>query len=147
VTDDPAERWIRDLSLVPHPEGGFYRETQRGSRCTTIVYLLPRGGFSAWHRLHGADEVWHFYAGDPLDLFLLDDAGLRQITLGVGGEFHGVVPAGTWQAARPRDGGYALVGCTVAPPFTFERFEMADRTLPDRWPQERERIAGLLRRE
>ena len=74
---DETARWIRDLSLEPHPEGGFYRETQRSSRCTTIVYLLPQGTFSAWHRIHRADEVWHHYAGDPLELLLLDGAGLR----------------------------------------------------------------------
>ena len=142
---DPST-WIRELGLVPHPEGGFYRETQRSRRCTTIVYLLPAGEFSAWHRLRGADEVWHFYAGAPLSLWLLDDAGPREIVLGAGGVFHGVVPAETWQAARPRDGGYALVGCTVAPAFTFDRFEMAGPELIDRWPEHREQVAALLRR-
>ena len=171
---DPST-WIRDLGLVPHPEGGFYRETQRSRRCTTIVYLLPAGEFSAWHRLRGADEVWHFYAGAPLSLWLLDDAGPREIVLGAGGGFnvqgptivaldisgtevsdnqapsaggvfHGVVPAETWQAARPRDGGYALVGCTVAPAFEFDRFEMAGPELIDRWPEHREQGAALLRR-
>ena len=82
----------------------------------------------------------------PLQLQILDDAGLREVTIGTGGVFHAVVPAETWQAARPRGDGYSLVGCTVAPPFTFERFELADRTLLDRWPEHRERIAGRLRR-
>jgi predicted cupin superfamily sugar epimerase len=117
-----AARWIRDLQLEPHPEGGFYRETQRSRRCTTIVYLLPEGQFSAWHRLRGADEVWHFYAGTPLSLWLLDDAGPREIVLGGAGGFHGIVPGETWQAARPKGDGWSLVGCTVAPAFTFDRF-------------------------
>lgn len=141
---DPAQ-WIRDLGLIPHPEGGFYRETQRSRRCTTIVYLLPEGAFSAWHRLRGADEVWHFYAGAPLSLWLLDGAGLREVVLGGPGVFHGVVPAETWQAARPKAGGYSLVGCTVAPPFTFERFEMAGPEILGEFPQHRAQVASLLR--
>lgn len=141
---DPG-RWIRDLSLVAHPEGGFYRETQRSRRCTTIVYLLPQGEHSAWHRLHEADEVWHYYAGVPLSLWMLDAAGLREIVLGGPGVFHAVVPAETWQAARPRSDGYSLVGCTVAPAFTFERFEMADAGLLDLYPQHRAQVAPLLR--
>jgi predicted cupin superfamily sugar epimerase len=132
-----VDRWIHDLSLAPHPEGGFYRETQRSTRCTTMVYLLPTGSFSTWHRIHGADEVWHFYAGDPLLLHLLDDEGPREQVLGGGALFHAVVPAGRWQAAEPLGGehGYALVGCTVAPPFTFERLEMGQPSLLERWPQ------------
>lgn len=140
-----ADRWIRDLLLEPHPEGGFFRETQRSRRCTTIVYLLPEGEFSAWHRLHGADEVWHFYAGAPLSLWLLDDAGPREIVLGGAGGFHAVVPEETWQAARPRGDGWSLVGCTVAPAFTFDRFALADRTLLDRFPAYRAEIEPFLR--
>lgn len=150
MTDETA-RWIRDLSLEPHPEGGFYRETQRSSRCTTIVYLLPQGTFSAFHRIHGADEVWHHYAGDPLSLLLLDSSGLTETTIGASmGIFHAVVPSETWQAARPqpsaRSVGYSLVGCTVAPPFSFQNFEMADERLLEQWPEHRERLLPLLRR-
>jgi predicted cupin superfamily sugar epimerase len=142
-----VDRWIRDLSMEPHPEGGFYRETQRSSRCTTIVYLLPAGSFSAWHRVHEADEVWHFYAGDPLSLHLLDEGGLREVILGQGACFHGVAPAETWQAAEPCAGpqGYSLVGCTVAPPFTFERLEMGQPSLLERWPEHGPLITRLLR--
>ncbi|MEQ1505758.1 MAG: cupin domain-containing protein [Myxococcota bacterium] len=123
--DDEVERWIRDLGLEPHPEGGYYRETSRTQRCTTIVYLLRAGQVSAWHRVRDADETWHHYGGDPLALHQLDADGLRTVTLGAG-TFHAVVPADTWQAATPVGARYSLVGCTVAPPFEFARFELAD---------------------
>jgi hypothetical protein len=124
-----AERWIQRLRLEPHPEGGWYRETARTPAMTTIYYLLAEGQHSAWHRLVDADEVWHHYAGDPLVLYLLGPDGLRREVLGEGGSHHVLVPAGIWQAATPASvrHGHALVGCTVAPPFAFERFELGDR--------------------
>jgi uncharacterized protein len=128
---------IRLLDLKPHPEGGFFRETwrsavrvavdQRPSRSavTSIYFLLAAGGFSAWHRVL-ADEVWHWYEGEPLELLLASpDFGSTQTHgLGpVGADTEPVVtvPAGWWQAAHP-SGDYALCGCTVAPGFEFEDF-------------------------
>lgn len=124
--DRDASRWIRRLGLEPHPEGGWYRETLRTDHCTTIYYLLEPGTSSAWHRLHGADEVWHHYAGDLLALYQLGPAGLERSLLG-DEVHHLVVPAGVWQAAEPARDGFVLVGCTVAPAFTFERFELGAR--------------------
>lgn len=131
-----AERWVEVLSLAPHPEGGFYRETQRSSRCTNILYLLPSGRCSRWHRVLSADETWHHYGGDPLSLWVIGEDGPREIRLGgTTGAFHAVVPADTWQAAQPIGGeaGYSLVGCTVAPPFSFDRFEMAGAEALTQW--------------
>ena len=126
---------------MPHPEGGYYREIYRstaivspadgrGPRAglTTIYFLLPGGTHSRWHRV-ASDEVWHLYAGGPLELLLLtpDRGGLTTVRLeavgaGAGAPVH-VVPPNWWQAARPL-GDYAFVGCTVGPGFEFADFRM-----------------------
>jgi predicted cupin superfamily sugar epimerase len=133
--DLAAEEVVRLLGLQPHPEGGSYRETFRapaadGARAasTAIYYLLREGDVSAWHRVD-ADEVWHHYAGGPLELILSVDGRARSplrlgSDLAAGERPQAVVPAGVWQAARPL-AGWVLVGCTVAPGFDFAGFEMA----------------------
>ena len=135
---------VQALRLKPHPEGGFYRETFRASlqletpghagarsASTAIYFLLPAGSFSALHRLRGSDEVWHFYAGDPLELHLLDSTGARSICLGhdlSAGEIpQAVVQAGVFQAAIPLGARYSLCGCTVAPGFDFADFDLPTR--------------------
>jgi len=126
---------IARLGMKPHPEGGHYVETFRdavavGERAasTAIYYLLQAGERSHWHRVDAA-EIWHFHAGAPLALDLSEDGANRtRVTLGIdlaAGEWpQGVVPAGTWQSATSL-GAWTLVGCTVAPGFRFEGFEMA----------------------
>lgn len=137
-----AEQVVELLGLRPHPEGGFYGETFRapapaGSRAasTAIYYLLREGDVSAWHRVVDADEVWHHYAGAPLELSLSPGRGRSSVRLGsdlaAGERPQAVVPAGVWQSARPL-GGWVLVGCTVAPAFEFASFEMA----PSGWDPE-----------
>ena len=127
---------IKALAMQPHPEGGWYTETFRdehgGERghSTAIYYLLEAGDRSHWHRVLDAAEVWHYYAGAPLLLSLSQTGtGITEITLGpdvIAGERpQGVVPAGWWQSARST-GAFTLVGCTVAPGFTFSTFEMAE---------------------
>ncbi|MBL3554110.1 cupin domain-containing protein [Rhodovulum sulfidophilum] len=131
-----AEEIIATLGLAPHPEGGWYRETWvapagPGGRSsgTAIYYLLTEGQRSHWHRVD-ADEIWLYYAGDPLELSLAaTEAGpARDLVLGpdlaAGARPQAVVPAGQWQAARPL-GAWTLVSCTVSPGFRFEGFEMA----------------------
>ena len=135
--DPRAVELIASLDLKPHPEGGFYRETWRSpllvkvdqrplrSALTTIYFLLAAGSFSAWHRVR-ADQVWHWYEGEPLELLLAspDFSIVRRIGLGPvnpGSEPVATVPADWWQAARPT-GTHALCGCTVAPGFEFEDF-------------------------
>jgi predicted cupin superfamily sugar epimerase len=134
-----ADAIIAELSLTPHPEGGWFRETFRdatpdGGRgaLTQIYYLLRRGECSRWHRID-AVEVWHFYAGDPLVLRLAAEGSAgRTVILGTdfsrGQVAHAVVPAHAWQAAASQ-GRFSLVGCTVAPAFCFEGFELA----PEQW--------------
>jgi predicted cupin superfamily sugar epimerase len=136
---------VTTLSLAPHPEGGFFRETFRAplrleglphgaprSASTSIYFLLPAQTFSAWHRVAGSDEVWNHYAGDPLELHVLDPEGRHeQLVLGrdvgSGERPQHVVPAGNWQAGRPLGERYALCGCTVSPGFDFADFSMPSR--------------------
>jgi predicted cupin superfamily sugar epimerase len=126
---------ISELSMQPHPEGGWYvqtfRDTEGGSRghSTAIYYLLTAGQRSHWHRVHDAVEVWHYYAGAPLALHRAKHGGTSEtVTLGtdiVNGERpQAIIPADWWQSAETL-GGYTLVGCTVSPGFEFTSFEMA----------------------
>jgi uncharacterized protein len=128
---------IRILELIPHPEGGHYRETYRdahmiaGRAASTAIYFLLRAGErSRWHRVDAA-EVWHWYAGAPLALRIAGDvagADVALVRLGsdlaIGERPQMVVPALAWQSAESL-GAWSLVGCTVAPGFEFEGFELA----------------------
>lgn len=126
---------VRILGMAPHPEGGFFVETFRdapdGGRghSTAIYYLLGAGDCSAWHRVKDAAEVWHYYAGAPLALTVSPDghdatAYRLGANLAAGERPQVVVPAGHWQTAESL-GRWTLVGCTVAPGFAFDAFEMA----------------------
>ena len=126
---------IRVLDLRPHPEGGHYRETWRhlpaeGERGagTAIYFLLREDEVSRWHRAD-ACELWHLYAGGPLEISISSDGRSteKQILgadLAAGQRPQVIVPENAWQSARPL-GGWSLVGCTVSPAFVFEGFEMA----------------------
>lgn len=129
-----ARAVIEALGLSPHPEGGHYAETFRdgegGERgySSAIYYLLEAGDCSAWHKVDAA-EVWHYYAGAPLILTLSangHDASAFRLGPNIlaGERPQVVVPAGHWQTAESL-GAFTLVGCTVAPGFSFEGFEMA----------------------
>jgi predicted cupin superfamily sugar epimerase len=130
-----ADRIIAELGLAPHPEGGHFRETFRdaepeGGRAhsTAIYFLLRAGEVSRWHRVD-AVEIWHWYAGAPLMLAVAPPGGTSR-TLRLGPALldserpQGVVPRGHWQQAWSL-GAWTLVGCTVAPGFTFDGFELA----------------------
>ncbi|MEM6422105.1 MAG: cupin domain-containing protein [Pseudomonadota bacterium] len=135
MTEMTAREIIAMLDLQPHPEGGWYRETWRsdaaaGERSpgTAIYFLLDAGEFSHWHRVD-ADETWHWYAGAPLSLSLSPnghdaEARILGTAIGAGQRPQLTVPAGWWQAATSL-GAYTLVGCTVAPGFSFDGFELA----------------------
>jgi hypothetical protein len=163
-----AAKWIERLGLVPHPEGGYYREAYRcaegvaksalparfdGDRafCTAIYFLLQGEDFSALHRIK-QDEVWHFYDGAALTVHVLDEAGeYSALRLGrdpdAGERPLGVVPAGRLFGASVSDGrSWSLVGCTVAPGFDFADFEMPRRDeLCRLYPQHRSLIERLTR--
>jgi len=163
-----AKYWIHKLQLMPHPEGGYYRQTYRaelmvekaslppefaGSRAvaTAIHFLLTGTDFSALHRLR-SDEMWHFYAGGTLVVHVIAENGKHsEILLGgdadAGEVFQAVVKAGCWFGSRVREPGpFALVGCTVSPGFDFGDFELGKRDqLVRLYPQHRELIERLTR--
>lgn len=131
-----AKQIIEALNLQPHPEGGWYAESFRDengearAHSTAIYYLLEKGQRSHWHRVDAA-EVWHYYAGAPLNLSISSDGQqVQHLVLGpdvLGGERpQFVVPAKAWQSAESA-GSWTLAGCTVAPGFEFSGFEMAQK--------------------
>ena len=129
---------IRLLDLKAHPEGGHFREIFRDKRqvensraaSTSIYFLLARGVRSHWHRVD-AVEVWHWYAGAPLEIEIAQNEGrIERVALGndlaSGQRPQAIVPAHAWQAAQS-SGDWTLCGCTVAPGFDFSGFELAPK--------------------
>jgi predicted cupin superfamily sugar epimerase len=159
---------IKELELLPHPEGGYYKETYRSevsikkddlphsfsgarSLSTTIYFLIESGNFSAFHKIK-SDEIWHFYAGDALEVIEMDETGKVKLTA-VGSKmneaevFQYVVKANTWFGSRVKASGkFSLVGCTVSPGFDFLDFEMAKREdLLEKFPQHKRIIEEMTR--
>ncbi len=165
---ESAKKFIEKLELNNHPEGGYYRETYRsdlllpaellhkkikGSRnCATCIYfLLTSENFSAFHKIN-QDEIWHFYAGQPVTIQMIYPSGEHNsITIGLDLEKEifpqYVVPAHTWFAAEIQDkDAYALVGCTVVPGFDYRDFKLAGRSeLLALFPQHEELITRFTR--
>jgi hypothetical protein len=167
--DDAVKRIVERFRLEPHPEGGYFREVYRssmniehpgmpaGNRAprsagTLIYFLLSGQDFSAFHRVRFSDEVWHLYAGGPLEIFAIDKGGKlerRELTTDLSrGEPTTMIPAGTWQSARLVPGtAWALGGCTVAPGFDYDDFEMPPGdSLVSRFPEHEATIRMLTRR-
>lgn len=159
---DPARAWdpsdpavaqlIADtLGLIPLPaEGGLFRQIWADGISTAIYFLVSGADFSAMHRLSGP-EVYHFYAGAPLRLLLLDDATgvITEPVLGLdllaGQRPQLAVPAGIWQGSSST-GEWSLVGTTMAPPFAWENFQLGDRgVLCAQFPGATARITRLTR--
>ncbi|MEZ4887760.1 MAG: cupin domain-containing protein [Chitinophagales bacterium] len=154
-----AQHYIQHLQLEAHPEGGYFRRTYQSSltlpstalpkhfkesrlAASAIYFLLTTESFSAFHQLQ-ADELWHFYAGSTVTLYLIHpDSTLQTIEVGdpltnPNASFQALIPAQTWFAAAVTTAdSYALVGCTLAPAFDFEDFELAEKqTLLQQYPQ------------
>lgn len=147
--DDTVKRIVERFELEPHPEGGYFREVYRSAieithpgippghetarRTGTLIYFLLSGSdFSAFHRVRWSDEIWHLYAGGPLELHVVDGHGRHEARLVTTdlerGEPTTVIPGGHWQAARLAAGAeWAFGGCTVAPGFEYADFEMPPR--------------------
>jgi hypothetical protein len=166
--DITVQQLVQQFQLQPHPEGGYYKETYRspeiipqqilsrnfgGDRAfsTAIYFLLEKENFSAFHRIE-SDEVWHFYAGQTLLVHIIHLNGkLETIHLGndilKGEQFQYVVPARCWFASEPAvDAAFSFVGCTVAPGFDFEDFELAKADeLVKHFPQHEVLIKRLCR--
>lgn len=162
-----AEEVIKLLNLKPHPkEGGFFAETYRSgisfpaaslpaayrgdrSASTAIYYLLTPTTFSEMHRV-ATDEVFHFYAGGPVEMLQLWPDGSSRVViletdLAAGHRPQLAVPAGIWQGSRLLPGGdWALLGATVAPGFDYADYESGKRgELIKAYPAEAERIRRL----
>ncbi|MDZ4664791.1 MAG: cupin domain-containing protein [Bacteroidota bacterium] len=157
---------ITKFELLPHPEGGYYKETYRSvevientskefphqrSYSTAIYFLIEQNNFSALHRIK-SDELWHFYEGDALEVIEIDLEGNltftqvgREITKGQ--HFQYMVKAGHWFGSRVlRGGNFSFVGCTVSPGFDFNDFEMAKQEeLCKLFPQYQKIIKELTR--
>ena len=161
-----ADYWIRNLHLKPHPEGGYYCETYRSRErvsrehlpsryvydrafSTAIYFLLKGDQVSKFHRLR-SDEIWHYYQGSSLTVYIVSADGTlkaRKLGPGVEGEenFQMTIQAGCWFGAEVDEkDSYSLIGCTVAPGFEFEDFELGKREeLMSDYPRYREIIAKL----
>ncbi len=162
------ESIVEQLELLPHPEGGFYKETYRSSGlipknaltndfdgdrnyATGIYFLLTSNNFSAFHRIK-SDEMWHFYSGSPLSVHVIDEKGnytkhIISNQLEKGHKPQLVVPANCWFASSVDDKNtFALVGCTVSPGFDFNDFELANRdSLMKAYPKHSDIITRLTR--
>ncbi|MGB1241384.1 MAG: cupin domain-containing protein [Chitinophagales bacterium] len=164
-----AQKYIQNLQLEAHPEGGYYRRSYQSNiilpstslpnrfknsrlAASAVYFLLTTDSFSAFHRLQ-ADELWHFYAGTSVVLYLIHPDG-RLETIEVGNplinpnaSFQALIPAQTWFAAAvTATDSYALVGCTLAPAFDFEDFELAEKMgLAKEYPQHAELIELFVR--
>ena len=164
---EKAQYYINQLQMLKHPEGGWYKETYRargvisaeelpkhgGARnySTGIYFLLTEENFSAFHRIK-SDEMWHFYDGDGLTVHEIRINGSyikHELGLDIEGveEPQLVVKAKSWFASEVKEGGsWCLVGCTVAPGFEFDDFEMPTRgALLEQYKEHSELITRLTR--
>lgn len=145
--------YIEELCLMPHPEGGYYRQVfgndENGEKqISTIYYMLCDNDFSAFHRLHGMTEIWYYHAGECLDIYVIDANGELVVHhLSADDEMQVVIESEQWFAAElPGKKGFSLVGCAVAPAFKFENFELAKKDdLLREFPQHRATIERLCR--
>lgn len=157
-----AEYFIQMLDMVPHVEGGYYKEcllssdplNQEGvspkTLWSSIYFLLQTGEVSNFHRLK-SDEVWYFHSGAPLTIYMISPEGelsSHQLGLDISkGELPQVlVPKGYIFGSAQNEEGYSLVGCMVAPSFSYEDFELFERKeLLERYPQHKTIIEKLTR--
>ncbi|MGE3802576.1 MAG: cupin domain-containing protein [Candidatus Kapaibacterium sp.] len=145
-----ANYWINKLSLIEHPEGGYFRETYRSEHslhpdalpaglsgghqlATSIYFLITNDKPSHFHQLK-SDELWHFHEGSSITVHTIDVEGeYRELKLGrnveAGEDFQHIVPSHTWFGATVEEpGGFGLVSCTVVPGFEFSDFELGSRS-------------------
>ncbi|MES2332761.1 MAG: cupin domain-containing protein [Bacteroidota bacterium] len=163
-----ASSLVERFQMLPHPEGGYYREMYRSDELikkealperfpadrhfsTAIYFLLEQGNFSAFHRIQ-SDECWHFYTGQSLHVHVIHPAGKYELIrlgndIASGETFQAIVPAGCWFASETAPGGeFSFVGCTVAPGFDFADFELAKTgVLCKHFPQQQALITRLCR--
>lgn len=147
-----AKYFIEKLNMIPHVEGGYYKESLRDDSTlwSSIYFLLETGEVSHFHRLK-SDEVWYYHSGTPLTIYMISPEGERiDCELGLDidkGEMPQVlVPKGYIFGSAQNEEGYSLVGCMVAPAFKFEDFELFERkVLATLYPEHEEIITRLTR--
>lgn len=154
--ENSANYYIEKLQLGKHPEGGWFREIYRsddrirtaiGERDagTSIYYLLEGNDYSAFHRIK-SDEIWHYYAGTgAVEILWIENGKLHTARLGRnlerGEHLQLIIPKNCWFAARLSDpASFALAGCSVAPGFCFDDFELADERILKEFPE----LAGFI---
>ena len=137
---------IKQFKLLPHPEGGWFREILRSENYVTrkdgqnrnnitgIYYMLRKNEISTWHRVNSADEIWIYLKGAPLNLWCLDDGNkkLRKFRLDSNNPIE-MIPSGYWQAAKSI-GLFTLASCCVGPGFDFSDFQMLRNLVPSLRP-------------
>lgn len=154
-------KWIKELDMISHPEGGYYKETYSSEELTTepqgprkrwtsIYFLLEKGEVSHFHKLK-SDEMWYFHDGNPLTVYMIQSNGqLVAEKLGLDIKNNEkpqlLVPKGTIFGSAMNAEGYSLVGCMVAPGFDFQDFKLYERKeLMDKYPNHEEIITKLTR--
>ena len=145
-----AEEISDILGLEPLAlEGGMWAQTLKDKNSTAIYYLLSKNNFSAMHKLE-ATEIYHYYAGAPAQMLLLNSAGkTEELVLGLdldsGQRPQVIVEPGVWQGSKTT-GEWTLLGTTMAPPYSQEMFQLADREeLLKGWPDIEQKIYELTR--
>ena len=137
---------IKQYKLLPHPEGGWFREILRSesyvtrkdgekrNNITGIYYMLRKNEISSWHRVNSADEIWIFLKGSPLNLWTLDEGNkeLRKLRIDSNNPIE-MIPSGYWQAATS-SGAFTLTSCCVGPGFDFSDFELLRNLEPSLRP-------------
>jgi len=123
---EDADNLIKKMNMISHPEGGHYVEVLKNEYVSQIYYLLKKNERSHWHRLK-KNEILHFYLGEPLEVFTsINGTDYSSFSLGLNNNFIFTVQSNTWFAMRST-GSFSLIGCTVAPAFDFEDFELAPK--------------------
>ncbi len=155
-TQERIKELIEKLALLPHPEGGYYKETYRSmetmdgeqSLMTSILFLLTSENSSNFHRIQ-SDEHWYFHEGSPLTVHVIGEIGHEQKQLGLDlsagqSPYHLVKKQEIFGSEVQEPNSYSLVSCAVAPGFMFRDFKLFSRQeLLDQYPQHEEIICRL----
>lgn len=149
--NEKAKYYINKLKLISHPEGGYFREVYRSGEfieidnlqnryktkrafSTSIYFLLDGKQISSFHKLN-SDETWHFYDGSPVKIVIINKNGkLAEKILGKNldqeEQIQFTIKKNNWFAAEViNKNSFSLIGCTVAPGFEFDDFQLAKREM------------------
>jgi hypothetical protein len=142
--ENTSQYWIKKLGLVRHIEGGYYKQIfiskkkcqEHGNKnlATCIFYLLDGNEYSAFHKINGGDEIWHFFIGSSLTIYIINEKNSKLKIIKLGNDLEKnenlqlIIKEGNWFAAEVNDkSSFTLVGCTVIPGFEFKSFELGKK--------------------